>query len=934
MNPSSVSPADDPLRDSHRIAAARRLLLEVPGPAAFDRLSALAARLVGADHAKVTLFTDHDLVVGGYGLPEGVVGGPALLTGALSAIVVRTRLPLNIPAAGEDPRVSHLPAVTSGQVQAYLGAPLIAASGQVVGALAVYDPVPRPWTGDHAELLLQLAASVVAELELSAAQSAVGASVARLEIALEASSVGIWEHDLRTGISYWDQRCAAIFGREGAIEFSSHEELLTHFHPEDHPALNEAMRVALEESGEYLAEARALRQDGGQRWLVYRGRVVSNSRGEPVRVLGTAVDVTDAREQAQRRLTAVQRAAAIAEVAAELANATATDQLAAIALRGAQVLGADSSGIAVHQDGVLRLHVTERLLQAVHTVAPEIEVPAEGFEVALDDSLPTQYVARHGHRVLLSDPDEAAERFPRMTEVNRLLGIQALAALPLRVEGRLLGSFVVAWTAEHQFGAGDLEVLEALTAQIALSVSRLQADAERAAAVSAMTEANRQLQLLADAGQALTGTLEITEQIEQLADLVVPTLGDWCWVALADEQGRLRSAAASHRDPARRSLVTEFVQGMLAVATDQSTAHLVTRSGRPMVFPGEHYDVRRGLPDARVQEVLSRLEPSAGVVVPLVAWGQALGAMGLVNGAERGPHTPAEVDTSLEIGRRAGLALHHARLFGQQRALADALQRSMLTDPPAPDHCEIVVRYVPAAAGAEIGGDWYDAFLQANGATVLAIGDVVGHDTRAAAAMGQVRGLLRGISYSSGGTPAEVLTGLDRALKGLDLDIMATAVVARLEQDDADRRDGRTRLRWSNAGHPPPIVVDADGKVSLLDPPPSDILLGVSPDAQREDHVVVLQHNCTVLLYTDGLVERRNRDIDAGTEDLKDVLRDCADLPLGALCDRVLARLFLPDAEDDVAVLAVRLHPEDRPRPATAGPQRVPPTIEPSPAVH
>src|SRR4051812_33411126 len=353
MNPSSGSPADDPLRDSHRIAAARRLLLEVPGPAAFDRLSALAARLVGADHAKVTLFTDHDLVVGGYGLPEGVVGGPALLTGALSAIVVRTRQPLNIPAAGEDPRTAQLPAVTSGQVQAYLGAPLIAASGQVVGALAVYDPVPRPWTGDHAELLLQLAASVVAELELSAAQSAVGASVARLEIALEASSVGIWEHDLRTGFSYWDQRCAAIFGREGAVEFSSMEELLTHFHPEDHPALIEALRVALEDSGEYLAEARALRQDGGQRWLVYRGRVVSNSRGEPVRILGTAVDVTDAREQSQRRLTAVQRAAAIAEVAAELANATAIDQLAPIALRGAQVLGADSSGLAVHKDDVL-----------------------------------------------------------------------------------------------------------------------------------------------------------------------------------------------------------------------------------------------------------------------------------------------------------------------------------------------------------------------------------------------------------------------------------------------------------------------------------------------------------------------------------------------------------------------------------------------------
>src|SRR5918997_1168197 len=163
---STTAPAD-PLLDPLRIAAARRLLLEVPGHAEFDRLSGLAARLVGAGHAKVTLFAEEDRVVGGFGLPEGVIGGPALLTGALSAIVVGHAAPLNVPSAGDDRRVAAPPAVTSGQVRAYLGVPLIASSGHAVGALAVYDPVPRTWSGDDAELLVQLAASVVAELELS-----------------------------------------------------------------------------------------------------------------------------------------------------------------------------------------------------------------------------------------------------------------------------------------------------------------------------------------------------------------------------------------------------------------------------------------------------------------------------------------------------------------------------------------------------------------------------------------------------------------------------------------------------------------------------------------------------------------------------------------------------------------------------------------------
>jgi serine phosphatase RsbU (regulator of sigma subunit) len=288
----------------------------------------------------------------------------------------------------------------------------------------------------------------------------------------------------------------------------------------------------------------------------------------------------------------------------------------------------------------------------------------------------------------------------------------------------------------------------------------------------------------------------------------------------------------------------------------------------------------------------------------------------------------------VEIGRRAGLALHHARLYGQQRDLADALQRSMLTAPPEPDHCEIAVRYVPAAEGAEIGGDWYDAFLQEDGGTVLAIGDVAGHDTRAAAAMGQVRGLLRGIGYSSGGTPAEILTELDRAVQGLALDTMATALVGRLEESDEDLRAGRTWFRWSSAGHPAPIVIDADGEVVLLDGAPADLLLGVAPNTHREDRVACLTRGSTVLLYTDGLVERRDRDVDTGTAELMAVLREYAGFPLEELCDRVLRRLFLPDAEDDVAILAVRLHPQDEPRPPEAGPQVVPVTIEPAPAVH
>ncbi|MGY1723867.1 SpoIIE family protein phosphatase [Blastococcus sp. SYSU DS0533] len=904
---------EDPLTDPLRIAAARRLLLEVSGPAAFDRLSALAARLLDVGHAKVTLFTDHDVVVGGHGLPAGVVGGPALLTGALSAITVRQGRPLKIAAAAEDERVAHLPAVVSGQVGAYLGAPLVAASGQVVGALAVYDAAPRAWSEDAAELLEQLAASVVAELELSAAQSAVGTSRAWLEVALEASSVGIWERDLRTGTIHWDDRCAALFGLDSAVDLNSLDDVLvTHVHPDDHAAIAEAMQVAIEGRGDYTVEFRAVREDGATRWVLGRGRVVADATGAPARVLGTAVDITEARGQAQRRLTAVQRAAAIAEVAAELANAARLDQLADIALRGAQVLGADSSALAVfdHAGGPLRLRMTGNLVATVEENAPPGAELRQGVVLPMDDALPAQHAARHGRRILLGDPTDAVARFPALEPVVEMLGLQALATIPLRVEGRLLGSFLVVWTTVHDFTGDDVEVLEALAAQIALSVSRLQSEAERGAAVAAMAQANQRLRLLADAGRVLSGALDIDHQIGRLASLVVPELADWCWIVVTDEAGRLHGVASGHRDPARREEVKAYVRAMVADMTQESAARRVTATGQPVVLPTIDYgDVTRALPDPGTRELFARLGAASAVVVPLVARGQALGALGLFTGEQRGPLGEAEVDTAVEIGRRAGLALHQARLYEQQRDLADALQRSMLTEPPQPEHSEIVVRYVPAAEGAEIGGDWYDAFQQRGGTTVLAIGDVVGHDTRAAAAMGQVRGLLRGISYSSGGSPAEVLTELDRAVQGLALNTMATALVAQLEPEPDDEA-GRMRLRWANAGHPPPVLLASDGSVVLLDGKQADLLLGVAPETEREDHVAVLAPGSTVLLYTDGLVERRDRDIDAGTEELLEVLGECGGVPLDELCDRVLERMILPDAEDDVAVLAVRLAPE------------------------
>ncbi len=233
--------------------------------------------------------------------------------------------------------------------------------------------------------------------------------------------------------------------------------------------------------------------------------------------------------------------------------------------------------------------------------------------------------------------------------------------------------------------------------------------------------------------------------------------------------------------------------------------------------------------------------------------------------------------------------------------MAGSLQRALLTEPPTVPGLEIAVRYLPAVRDAQVGGDWYDAFSVPDGTTMLVIGDVAGHDVAAAATMAQARGVLRGIAQTVAGSPAAVLGSLDRALHRLEVSTVLTATVATVRPDPA----GPARLRWSNAGHPPPVLLCADGRVRVLDRRP-ELLLGTGCPAPRSDHEVDLCRGDTLLLYTDGLVERRGASLDEGTAWLVSALAGRAGQPVAQLCDALLAGMA-GRVPDDIAVLAVRI---------------------------
>jgi len=336
-------------------------------------------------------------------------------------------------------------------------------------------------------------------------------------------------------------------------------------------------------------------------------------------------------------------------------------------------------------------------------------------------------------------------------------------------------------------------------------------------------------------------------------------------------------------------------------------ATAAARMGRTIVLPDQ---AACELFSPVAVEVFAATGTEASVALPLQVGSRTLGSL-TVGWARRRTFTTQDVELLEAFAAQCAQVLDRIQTRQAEQAahaavrgMAEALQRSLLTEPPQPDDLQIAVRYVPAAAQAQVGGDWYDAFVVGDGSTMLVIGDVTGHDRHAAAAMAQVRNVLRGVAHSQPESPARVLAALDRAMGDLAVGTLATAVLARVERCDDGDDAGRRLIRWSNAGHPAPVLVEADGTVTPLQRTPNR-LLGVGPDALRVEHACLLPPGATLLLYTDGLVERRGVNLDDGLAWLCREVAGLRHLPLDELCDRLLS--VLPDElDDDVALLALR----------------------------
>ncbi|HWM08576.1 MAG TPA: SpoIIE family protein phosphatase, partial [Solirubrobacteraceae bacterium] len=282
--------------------------------------------------------------------------------------------------------------------------------------------------------------------------------------------------------------------------------------------------------------------------------------------------------------------------------------------------------------------------------------------------------------------------------------------------------------------------------------------------------------------------------------------------------------------------------------------------------------------------------------VPLLVSGRVLGVLHVGSLTHR---TFTEDDTELLqlAADRAAITIEHAQLF-EQRRIAETLQRRLLPDElPAIAGLELAARYLPAA-GSSLGGDWYDVFELPGGRVVLAVGDVVGHGVAAAAVMAQLRTALRAYAIEEH-SPGAVVEAVNRMM--WDLGPMVMTTLAYLELDP-----GSETLEMVLAGHPPPLVVRPGAEPEYL-PLQGAMALGGSQTARYAAQTVSFPAGTTIVLYTDGLVERRGESIDAGLDRLRLLVADHEEPD--AICSDVVDHLVADGPTDDVAVVAARLPP-------------------------
>ena len=569
----------------------------------------------------------------------------------------------------------------------------------------------------------------------------------------------------------------------------------------------------------------------------------------------------------------------LARVTAELSRATTVDEVTKIVT---QQMG-DAVGATIATLALREGEDAVRLLGSRGLGVPEAD-RWQVFPLTVDNTITE--VIRTGRRLVLVGAEVIAARYPDLDIPAR--GERTTITVPLRVAGRTIGAIHLSLPGGEEPPDAELEFLDVIADGCAQAFERIEASevAERQTA---------RLAFLAEASIQLSSSLDLEVTTNRVARLAVPHFADWCAIDIVRD-GSLHRLAVAHVDPEKVELAWQLHHRWPPDPSRRDGVMGVVRTGHPLLLA----DISEEALDAMVTDpeqraVARELGLRSALIVPLLVRGRVSGVLTWVSTDESRRYGQDDVNFAEHLARRAASAIDNADLFSQTRDVAVQLQRAVLPGRvTGTEEWEVHCLYEPSGR-TEVGGDFYDAFPLADGRFVAFVGDVMGRGVTAAAAMAQMRSALRAF-VSVDASPEAVVDSIDRMVRLFETEQLVTLAVVVAEPATGS-------LRLVNAGHLPGLVLRADGSHEVLpwaDGPPLGLAMG------RTGHAVHLGVGDTLLVVTDGVVERRGEDITDGLDRLVDALGVLEGPDLEARLARLVHEVGDEGSDDDRAALVLR----------------------------
>ncbi len=576
--------------------------------------------------------------------------------------------------------------------------------------------------------------------------------------------------------------------------------------------------------------------------------------------------MTDLNTNPLRRLTAA------------LGSAITSDEVAdAILQHGLRELGALAVSLWLITDDASALEYTG----GAGVIAYDIQ---NFSRLPLEADLPGTIAVSTREPIVYRSNTERNARWPDLEGVRSATATSVI--LPLVARNEVIGCLSVGFGVERDVDADELARLLTAADQCALAIDRARLlDRER--------EARQTLEFLAEATRLMIGSLDPEVVLDQLLTYAVPLVADWCCVFVHDK-GVLRRTAVkiAHDEDFSARILRDAPD--VPLMSDMPIA-LAWRSGDPVHVPTPTAELAHDMFGELAPEVLSRGWHDL-VACPIMARGTRVGVITFAFTTSSRHYDEVLLAMASGLAARAGVALDVARRFERERMTAATLVAAVLPERlPQVQGWSIAARYMPA--GDTVCGDWYDVASLPDGQLLVGVGDAAGHGLMAATLMAELRNAARGLAFA-GQRPTRLLDDLS-ALAALNVvDSFATAAYGRLDPSTGEGW-------WALAGHPPPLLLRPEAPpafVSLPRRPP----LGIKnvKDEILPDHRVDLRPGDTLVLYTDGLVERRRADLDTGLARLETIASGAVS-DAGTLADKIVDGLCTRDMEDDCSVLVI-----------------------------